>query len=154
MKKIITLVALLYSGIAAAEIDSIEISGTFENENGCRAYNVHCVNFIGENDGKFNSCSLELYIDGEFKASLKKGGKITSASSEEVTAQDIGFRSSMVIIPSYKHVTAEFDIIKTTEDYSTYAETTVLSFDLRMKKSVLGIEVANCENMVLQQDEF
>ena len=152
MKKLLIILTLLTSLPSYAEIASIEVGGIFVNSEGCRAYQVYCTNFKNENDERpYNTCRLELYINGKQVAYLGKGGKIIKANGEKIVAQDKGWRSSMSI-PQYVNVKAEFIIKETYDDPMTYPENSVSSFDLIIKRGPFNRKVAHCKNMVWEEE--
>ena len=135
-----------------AGLDSVSISGTFVNDEGCRAYNVDCMNIYYDNGESYNSCSLELYIDDEYSASLKKGGKVTKTEGDLITGRDRGLRSTIIILPEWKNTKAEFKILESYNDPSTFSEVDVSKFDITMKKGIFG-KSYTCKNMVFEPYE-
>ena len=153
MKRLFTAILLLSMSFSAqAALDSVEIFGTFINDDGCRAYNVNCVNVEFDDDETINNCSLELYVDGEYVASLGKGGHLIETDNEVVVGRDRGLRSSMVGIPTWVNVEAEFLIKKTYFNPSTYAKTSVSSFDISITKGLFG-KTYTCTDMVFEPND-
>ncbi len=145
--------SLLLSTYSLAGIDSIEVGGTFINDEGCRVYQVNCSNFEAEDGENYNSCRFEVFVKGKSVARLGKGGKIVFANNKKIIAEDKGFRSSLSI-PTFVNVKAQMTITNTYIDRGTYPELSVNGFDLVVTKGVLGREVVRCNNLVWEESEI
>ncbi len=153
MGKLLLLGSLLLSTTIFASMESVEVGGTFINNEGCRVYQVNCSNFQAEDGDNYNSCSFEVYVDGEYVARLGKGGKIVSATSKKIVAVDKGLRSTLSI-PEIVNVKAELSINSTYIDNGTYPELSVSGFDLVVKKGIFGREVVRCNDLVWEESEI
>ncbi len=146
-KKTLIVLSLLFAAYSHASLDSIEIFGTFINDTGCRAYNVNCANVEFEDGSEANSCDLTLLVDGEEIAFLGKGGKLVETGNNLVVGRDRGLRIGFGGLPEWANVTAEFKILKTYVNPTTYPEASVSSFDIKVKNGYFG-KTHTCKNMV------
>ena len=146
-RKVLLSLAIFLSSISVfADIASVEVMGTFENSEGCRAYEVNCYHFEDEDSEQYNRCSMEVFIDGEQVAYLGKRGKMIVAKGNKIVGRDKGVRSTFSA-PKYVNVKAEFTIKSDYVNPLSNSKKSVSSFDLVIRKGALGKEVANCKNM-------
>lgn len=153
MKRLLLAITIMTSFSVLGELASVDVSGTFINSEGCRAYQVYCTNFQAEDDDRpYNRCSFELYKNGKRIAHLGKGGKIVETIDGKIIAKDRGFRSTLVVVPEYKNVTATFHVNETYSDPTTFPETSIASFDLEVKKGLFGKKIT-CKDMVFEEEQ-
>lgn len=148
--RVLSITLLLFSTSVFAELASIGVSGTFSNEQGCRAYLMECYHF--ELEGTHNRCSMELTKNGKELAHLGKVGKIVATPAGLIQAEDIGFRTTITGIPEFKYVKAEISILSTYKDPSSYIENFVSEFDIEVQNGAFGKKV-KCNNMKLEAYE-
>lgn len=146
MKGLIFTLAILFSQASFAQIRSIDLVGTFENDQGCRVYGAHCYSLDIN-----NPCRFEVYKDGEYVVSLGKGAKLESFNEKVIIAKDFGLRSGHGI-PTYVNKSARFDILDSFKDPYSYTDRTVVKFNLIVKSGMLNREVISCKNLSLVQE--
>lgn len=142
MTKLLVLIGLFAAQLSFAKIDSITLSGEFENNRGCRVWNAHCMYFEGE-----NHCSLEIYKDGEYVTSLGKGSKIESFNEKTINVKDFGLRSTHAPIPSYVNRKAVITIKGSYQDPDSYADRAVSKFDIKVSEGVMNKTVIECKDL-------
>ena len=148
MRAIRLLLPLFITFSIYASDASLEVSGVFVNDEGCRADIVMCYHWLDEDNYLHKSCRMTVSVDGQRVARLGKGGKITDASLDKVVAKDQGLRSTIGPIPSYVNIKAEIYPAYTYKDPNLFPEYSIGAFDLIVKKGTFGRVVAECNNMV------
>lgn len=125
---------------------TFDLSGTYENNNGCRVFNAYCTNFEG------NRCRFEVYIDGEYAGVFGKGGKADiDDEGEVITGKDRGLRSSRIGIPTVANRTAKFTNLELVKDPTTYPDFFVYSFDLEFDGGLFSAPI-KCQGLTFTNE--
>ncbi|WP_419168484.1 hypothetical protein [Halobacteriovorax sp.] len=136
MKLIIAV--LLLSNVSAMTFD---IFGTFENNDGCRVFNIMCSNY--EQDG----CRFELYVDGEYEGFIGKGGRVElSDDRETIKIKDRGLRSTMTGIPGIANRKATITNFNGIKDPGSYTDLSITNFDLEFDGGLFSKSIT-CQNL-------